>query len=101
MRNICGHCSAQETLSHAEPGSGEIQRRAIAWLRNDGGDGPAATQAAVFSRAIWFKQPLQQPCPPLVAAWPNLGKGSDTLKLKADFGCDGHDLKQRGHEVNC
>ena len=66
-----------------------------------GGDGQPQTQAAVFSRAIWFKQPLQQavsaPRWLLGRTW---GKSSDTLKLESRFpAATVTDLKQRGHEV--
>ena len=66
-----------------------------------GGDGQPQTQAAVFSRAIWFKQPLQQavsaPRWLLGRTW---GKSSDTLKLESRFpAATVSDLKQRGHEV--
>jgi len=66
-----------------------------------GGDGQPQTQAAVFSRAIWFKQPLQQavsaPRWLLGRTW---GNSSDTLKLESRFpAATISDLKQRGHEV--
>ena len=66
-----------------------------------GGDGQPQTQAAVFSRAIWFKQPLQQavsaPRWLLGRTW---GSSSDTLKLESRFpAATVSDLKQRGHEV--
>jgi gamma-glutamyltranspeptidase/glutathione hydrolase len=66
-----------------------------------GGDGQPQTQAAVFSRAIWFGQPLQQavsaPRWLLGRTW---GQNSDTLKLESRLS---HtivaDLRQRGHDV--
>jgi gamma-glutamyltranspeptidase len=66
-----------------------------------GGDGQPQTQAAVFSRAVWFKQPLQQavsaPRWLLGRTW---GRSSDTLKLESRFpAATVGDLKQRGHEV--
>jgi oxamate amidohydrolase len=66
-----------------------------------GGDGQPQTQAAVFSRAIWFKQPLQQsvsaPRWLLGRTW---GHSSDTLKLEGRFpAATVNDLKQRGHDV--
>jgi gamma-glutamyltranspeptidase len=66
-----------------------------------GGDGQPQTQAAVFSRAIWFKQPLQQavsaPRWLLGRTW---GNSSDTLKLESRFpAATVSDLKRRGHEV--
>jgi len=66
-----------------------------------GGDGQPQTQAAVFSRAIWFSQPLQQavsaPRWLLGRTW---GHSSDTLKLESRFpAAVVEDLKQRGHDV--
>jgi oxamate amidohydrolase len=66
-----------------------------------GGDGQPQTQAAVFSRAIWFKQPLQQAVSAsrwlLGRTW---GHSSDTLKLESRFpAATVNDLKQRGHDV--
>jgi gamma-glutamyltranspeptidase len=66
-----------------------------------GGDGQPQTQAAVFSRAIWFNQPLQQavsaPRWLLGRTW---GHSSDTLKLESRFpAATVDDLKRRGHDV--
>jgi gamma-glutamyltranspeptidase/glutathione hydrolase len=66
-----------------------------------GGDGQPQTQAAVFSRAIWFNQPLQQavsaPRWLLGRTW---GQSSDTLKLESRFpAATVDDLKRRGHDV--
>jgi gamma-glutamyltranspeptidase/glutathione hydrolase len=66
-----------------------------------GGDGQPQTQAAVFSRAIWFKQPLQQavsaPRWLLGRTW---GQTSDTLKLESRIPeTTVHDLRQRGHDI--
>jgi gamma-glutamyltranspeptidase/glutathione hydrolase len=66
-----------------------------------GGDGQPQTQAAVFSRAIWFGQPLQQavsaPRWLLGRTW---GKTSDTLKLESRIAnATVSDLKQRGHDI--
>ena len=66
-----------------------------------GGDGQPQTQAAVFSRAIWFNQPLQQavsaPRWLLGRTW---GQSSDTLKLESRIpAATIADLKQRGHDV--
>ncbi|MDE2599329.1 MAG: gamma-glutamyltransferase [Rhodocyclaceae bacterium] len=66
-----------------------------------GGDGQPQTQAAVFSRAIWFGQPLQQaisaPRWLLGRTW---GMNSDTLKLESRFAPEIiADLRRRGHEV--
>src|ERR1700730_6050250 len=66
-----------------------------------GGDGQPQTQAAVFSRAIWFGQQLQQavsaPRWLLGRTW---GQSSDTLKLESRFpAATIADLKQRGHDV--
>ncbi|HME37709.1 MAG TPA: gamma-glutamyltransferase family protein [Steroidobacteraceae bacterium] len=66
-----------------------------------GGDGQPQTQAAVFSRVVWFKQPLQQavsaPRWLLGRAW---GQNSDTLKLESRIpAATVADLKQRGHDV--
>jgi gamma-glutamyltranspeptidase/glutathione hydrolase len=66
-----------------------------------GGDGQPQTQAAVFSRAIWFGQPLQQavsaPRWVLGRTW---GKTSDTLNLEARIPKDTvSDLKLRGHDI--
>jgi gamma-glutamyltranspeptidase len=66
-----------------------------------GGDGQPQTQAALFSRAIWFNQPLQQavsaPRWLLGRTW---GHSSDTLKLESRFpAATVDDLKRRGHDV--
>jgi len=66
-----------------------------------GGDGQPQTQAAVFSRAIWFGQPLQQavsaPRWLLGRTW---GQTSDTLKLESRMPPSlVADLKARGHDV--
>jgi gamma-glutamyltranspeptidase/glutathione hydrolase len=66
-----------------------------------GGDGQPQTQAAVFSRAVWFGQPLQQavsaPRWLLGRTW---GLNSDTLKLESRFSdAIVADLRQRGHVV--
>lgn len=66
-----------------------------------GGDGQPQTQAAVFSRAVWFKQPLQQavtaPRWLLGRTW---GQTSDTLKLESRIAAATiQDLKVRGHDI--
>ena len=66
-----------------------------------GGDGQPQTQAAVFSRAIWFKQPLQQavsaPRWLLGRTW---GQSSDSLKLENRIpNATVSDLKRRGHDI--
>jgi gamma-glutamyltranspeptidase/glutathione hydrolase len=66
-----------------------------------GGDGQPQTQAAVFSRAIWFEQPLQQavsaPRWLLGRTW---GQTSDTLKLESRIsGAIIDDLEARGHDI--
>jgi oxamate amidohydrolase len=66
-----------------------------------GGDGQPQTQAALFSRAIWFGQPLQQavsaPRWLLGRTW---GQTSDTLKLESRIpDATVSDLKLRGHDV--
>lgn len=66
-----------------------------------GGDGQPQTQAAVFSRYVWFQQELQQavsaPRWLLGRTW---GQASDTLKLEARFAAAiVRDLRGRGHEV--
>jgi gamma-glutamyltranspeptidase/glutathione hydrolase len=66
-----------------------------------GGDGQPQTQAAVFSRAIWFAQPLQlaisAPRWLLGRTW---GQTSDTLKLENRIpAATVNDLKRRGHEI--
>ncbi len=66
-----------------------------------GGDGQPQTQAAVFSRYVWFRQELQQavnaPRWLLGRTW---GQASDSLKLESRFAADiGEDLRGRGHEV--
>ena len=66
-----------------------------------GGDGQPQTQAAVFSRYVWFNQQLQQavsaPRWLLGRTW---GQVSDTLKLESRFSpAIVRDLSWRGHEV--
>jgi len=66
-----------------------------------GGDGQPQTQAAVFSRAIWFGQPLQQavsaPRWLLGRTW---GQTSDTLKLESRIpNATISDLELRGHHI--
>jgi oxamate amidohydrolase len=66
-----------------------------------GGDGQPQTQAAIFSRAIWFEQPLQlavsAPRWLLGRTW---GQTSDTLKLENRIpAATISDLKRRGHEI--
>ena len=66
-----------------------------------GGDGQPQTQAAVFSRAIWFGQPLQQavsaPRWLLGRTW---GQSSDTLKLESRMpDAIVAELRQRGHDI--
>jgi gamma-glutamyltranspeptidase/glutathione hydrolase len=66
-----------------------------------GGDGQPQTQAAVFSRAIWFGQPLQQavsaPRWLLGRTW---GQTSDTLKLESRIPVATiSDLERRGHDI--
>ncbi|MBI3525995.1 MAG: gamma-glutamyltransferase, partial [Betaproteobacteria bacterium] len=60
------------------------------------------TQAAVFSRYVWFQQELQRavsaPRWLLGRTW---GQSSDTLKLEARFDAAiAEDLRGRGHEVD-
>jgi gamma-glutamyltranspeptidase len=66
-----------------------------------GGDGQPQTQAALFSRAIWFNQPLQQavsaPRWLLGRTW---GQSSDTLKIERRMPDTViAELKLRGHEI--
>jgi len=66
-----------------------------------GGDGQPETQAAVFLRAIWFRQPLQQavsaPRWLLGRTW---GQTSDTLKLESRIpDATVSDLELRGHDI--
>ncbi len=66
-----------------------------------GGDGQPQTQAAVFSRYVWFGQELQRavsaPRWLLGRTW---GQASDTLKLEGRFSADiVADLRRRGHEL--
>ena len=66
-----------------------------------GGDGQPQTQAAVFSRYVWFNQQLQQavsaPRWLLGRTW---GQVSDTLKLESRLSpAIVRDLSWRGHEV--
>ncbi len=66
-----------------------------------GGDGQPQTQAAVFSRYVWFQQELQQavsaPRWLLGRTW---GQLSDTLKLESRFDpAIVRDLSSRGHVV--
>jgi gamma-glutamyltranspeptidase len=66
-----------------------------------GGDGQPQTQAAVFSRAIWFEQPLQlavsAPRWLLGRTW---GQSSNTLKLENRIpDATVSDLKRRGHDI--
>ena len=66
-----------------------------------GGDGQPQTQAAVFSRYVWFDQELQRavsaPRWLLGRTW---GQASDTLKLEGRFDPGVvADLRSRGHEV--
>ncbi|HUY04835.1 MAG TPA: gamma-glutamyltransferase, partial [Rhodocyclaceae bacterium] len=66
-----------------------------------GGDGQPQTQAAVFSRYVWFDQELQRavsaPRWLLGRTW---GQESDTLKLEGRFAADVvADLRGRGHEL--
>lgn len=66
-----------------------------------GGDGQPQTQAAIFSRAIWFDQALQQavsaPRWVLGRTW---GDTSDTLKLERRFpDATLRDLESRGHAI--
>jgi gamma-glutamyltranspeptidase len=66
-----------------------------------GGDGQPQTQAAVFSRAIWFGQPLQQavtaPRWLLGHTW---GQDSDTLKPEGRIpDAAVADLRRRGHDI--
>jgi gamma-glutamyltranspeptidase len=66
-----------------------------------GGDGQPQTQAAIYSRAIWFGQPLQQaisaPRWLLGRTW---GQSSDSLKLERRIpDAVIHDLEKRGHEI--
>jgi gamma-glutamyltranspeptidase/glutathione hydrolase len=66
-----------------------------------GGDGQPQTQAAIFSRAIWFGQPLQQAlCAPRWLLGRTWGQTSDTLKLESRIpDATVHDLERRGHVV--
>jgi gamma-glutamyltranspeptidase len=66
-----------------------------------GGDGQPQTQAAIYSRAIWFGQELQQavsaPRWLLGRTW---GQSSDSLKLERRIPeAVVHDLEQRGHDI--
>jgi hypothetical protein len=66
-----------------------------------GGDGQPQTQAAIFSRAIWLGQELQQaisaPRWVLGRTW---GQSSDTLKLELRTpDAVVHDLEKRGHDI--
>jgi oxamate amidohydrolase len=66
-----------------------------------GGDGQPQTQATIFSRAIWFNQPLQQavsaPRWLLGRTW---GQSSDSLKLESRIPDEVvEELKGRGHEI--
>jgi gamma-glutamyltranspeptidase len=66
-----------------------------------GGDGQPQTQAAIFSRSIWFGQELQQaiaaPRWVLGRTW---GQISDTLKLELRISdAIVHDLEKRGHDI--
>jgi oxamate amidohydrolase len=66
-----------------------------------GGDGQPQTQAAIFSRAIWFGQELQQaisaPRWLLGRTW---GQSSDSLKLERRIpDAIVHDLEKRGHDI--
>jgi gamma-glutamyltranspeptidase/glutathione hydrolase len=66
-----------------------------------GGDGQPQTQAAIYSRAIWFGQPLQQaisaPRWLLGRTW---GQSSDSLKLERRIpDAVIHDLEKRGHDI--
>jgi gamma-glutamyltranspeptidase len=66
-----------------------------------GGDGQPQTQAAVFSRAIWFNQALQEAISaPRWVIGRTWGQSSDTLKLENRFPeAILHDLESRGHTV--
>jgi gamma-glutamyltranspeptidase len=66
-----------------------------------GGDGQPQTQAAVFSRAIWFGQPLQQAvCAPRWLLGRTWGQTSDTLKLESRIpDATVSDLELRGHDI--
>jgi gamma-glutamyltranspeptidase/glutathione hydrolase len=66
-----------------------------------GGDGQPQTQAAIFSRAIWFGQPLQQAvCAPRWLLGRTWGQTSDTLKLESRIpGATVSDLEVRGHDI--
>jgi gamma-glutamyltranspeptidase len=66
-----------------------------------GGDGQPQTQAAIYSRAIWFGQELQQaisaPRWLLGRTW---GQSSDSLKLERRISdAVVHDLEKRGHDI--
>jgi oxamate amidohydrolase len=66
-----------------------------------GGDGQPQTQAAIYSRAIWFGQSVQQaisaPRWLLGRTW---GQSTDTLKLERRIpDAVVHDLEKRGHEI--
>jgi gamma-glutamyltranspeptidase/glutathione hydrolase len=66
-----------------------------------GGDGQPQTQAAIYSRAIWFGQSLQQaisaPRWLLGRTW---GQSSDSLKLEQRIpDAVVHDLEKRGHDI--
>jgi oxamate amidohydrolase len=66
-----------------------------------GGDGQPQTQAAIYSRAIWFSQSLQQaisaPRWLLGRTW---GQSSDSLKLEQRIpDAVVHDLEKRGHDI--
>jgi oxamate amidohydrolase len=66
-----------------------------------GGDGQPQTQAAIYSRAIWFGQELQEaisaPRWLLGRTW---GQSSDSLKLERRIpDAVVHDLEKRGHDI--
>jgi gamma-glutamyltranspeptidase/glutathione hydrolase len=66
-----------------------------------GGDGQPQTQAAIFSRAIWFGQPLQQAiCAPRWLLGRTWGRASETLKLESRIPSAAvSDLELRGHDI--
>jgi gamma-glutamyltranspeptidase len=66
-----------------------------------GGDGQPQTQAAIYSRSIWFGQELQKaisaPRWLLGRTW---GQSSDSLKLERRISdAIVHDLERRGHDI--
>jgi gamma-glutamyltranspeptidase/glutathione hydrolase len=80
-----------ETLSHAEPRSGKIQRRAIDGLRNDGRRRPTANAGRrLFACNLVQAAVAAGRVRPSLAAWPNLGKQQRYPQARKQIsGCDG------------